>query len=32
MAVTPSATGVYFVDDTNNNLNLLSDPANPPPY
>ncbi len=32
LAVTSSATGVYFVDDTNNNLNLLSDPANPPPY
>ena len=32
LAVTPSATGVYFVDDTNNNLNLLSDPSNPPPY
>ncbi len=32
LALTPSATGVYFVDDTNNNLNLLADPASPPPY
>jgi hypothetical protein len=32
LAVTPDATAVYFVDDTNNNLNLLSDPASPFPY